>query len=357
MKISHIDNHLGILEELYERESEPPTVGDVIKTHKSEMEGEVNQIKDNMVYFKTEDGRTFKTPINNIVVIQKLEDGMAGAVAGGAIGGRFGGIRGASAGASIGSEIQDRITSEDLNNGINRCRSSYDVNFGKVLDNEKELPDDVYESKWLNILEDFRDILQKQHDDDGQKRKKTADIPYNSWTIRYQIVKPGKPVEWVVIDKTRKVRHKGSSLSDKEAVEDAQNWIDAGAGTGKEATKNITIDFNIHWTREFAPEGETLYVMFDNDGSKPLIYLSLEPQQGFKRTHSRQRNYQQSVSLSAKEANEVGIVQNGRYVFGSKTAVDANTISFPLIQKGVTQGPTDRMDLGQPGFTAAHSRY
>lgn len=62
-----------------EDSSEMPEVGDAIRTKKMQMEGKVERIGQNRagydeVFFRIEDGRLMKTPMDNVIVIQKLAD-------------------------------------------------------------------------------------------------------------------------------------------------------------------------------------------------------------------------------------------------------------------------------------------
>ena len=57
----------------------PPVPGDIIRTKKMSMEGKVERLDKNRdghneVFFRIEDGRLMKTPLNNVTVIQKLAD-------------------------------------------------------------------------------------------------------------------------------------------------------------------------------------------------------------------------------------------------------------------------------------------
>lgn len=55
--------------------SEMPEAGDTIRTNKSEMDGKVDRIEGNVVFFRIADGRLMKTGLNNVTVVQKLADG------------------------------------------------------------------------------------------------------------------------------------------------------------------------------------------------------------------------------------------------------------------------------------------
>jgi hypothetical protein len=61
---------------------EVPEEGDVIRTKKMQMEGKVERIGKNNagydeVFFRIEDGRLMKTPLENVIIITKLADGDA----------------------------------------------------------------------------------------------------------------------------------------------------------------------------------------------------------------------------------------------------------------------------------------
>jgi hypothetical protein len=228
----------------------------------------------------------------------------------------------------------------------------------------------TYEERLSEFIEldeaDFANILKKQHDAQAATKKQPVkDIPFHGWTIRYRPASAqGEKVSWLVLDRKHTEQHRGQSMSDKDAVADAEEWIKSGGGTRQEASSNVTIDFNVDFAREFAPSGETLYVRFAKKGNTPLILLSTESKDGFKRTHSRTQRDKMTatttslpmVGLSPKESNALGLQPNGRYLLGDKVAVDKDTVAFPLIFQSIVQGKGDVVKLGKPGLTVAHDR-
>lgn len=73
------DEWMRTSKKIEEDSSEMPEVGDTIRTKKMQMEGKVEQIGQNRagydeVLFRIEDGRLMKTPLSNVIVIQKLAD-------------------------------------------------------------------------------------------------------------------------------------------------------------------------------------------------------------------------------------------------------------------------------------------
>jgi hypothetical protein len=226
----------------------------------------------------------------------------------------------------------------------------------------------MYESMLEDIMEAFdanafADILGKQNDEvqAAKPKAKVVDIDFHGWTIKYR---QGKPSEWMVVDKKGNVKNNGSAPSDREAVEDAQNWIKAGGGTNVQASKNVTIDFNVDFAKEFAPDGETFYATIDSDEGAPMLIFSTMPDKSLKRSHIRtQANKVTSgttklpmISMSPAESNKMGLQPNGRYQLGDKIPVDDNTAMFPLIYQGTVQGKGDMMRMGKPGLTVAHTR-
>lgn len=226
----------------------------------------------------------------------------------------------------------------------------------------------MYESMLADIMEAFdanafSDILNKQTAEvqAAKPKAKVVDIDFHGWTIKYR---KGTPSEWMILDKKGNVKHQGSSPTDREAVEDAQNWIKAGGGTNNQASKNVTIDFNVDFAKEFAPEGETFYANIDRDEGAPMLIFSTMPDKSLKRSHIRtQANKVTSgttrlpmISMSPAESNKMGLQPNGRYTLGDKIAIDDNTAMFPLIFQGTVQGKGDMMKLGRPGLTVAHTR-
>ena len=211
----------------------------------------------------------------------------------------------------------------------------------------------------------FTSILNKQQQELPVTKKRTVDIPFHGWTIRYRpSTSPGEKVSWMVLDKKFNEKHRGSSMSDKDAVSDAEEWIKSGGGTKQESTKNVTIDFNVNFTDQFGMSGNKPYVTFGSDGSTPYIIISSEPIAGAKKTHVRNQKDKITATttpmlgagLSAKESNALGLQPNGRYILGDKDPIDDTSAKFPLIFQGVAQSSTDRARMGKPGFIVAHSR-
>lgn len=219
----------------------------------------------------------------------------------------------------------------------------------------------------MHILgEDFTGILNRQHNDNqAAKIRKTVEIPFHGWVIRYRPASnPGDKVIWQAMDKRGEVKHKGESETDKDAVADAESWITKGGDAKQQATSNVTIDFNVDFAKEFSPEGETFYATIDSDKGVPTLIVSTEPQQGFKTSHIRTQAHKvgagttklPTISLSAKEANNVGLQANGRYILGPKDPIDDHVTMFPLIFQNIVQGKGDMMKMGKPGLTVAHNR-
>lgn len=209
----------------------------------------------------------------------------------------------------------------------------------------------------------FADILGKQ-DKEAQSAKpkpKVVPIEYHGWTIKYRNAQPS---DWMIIDKKGDIKQKGESPSPKEAVADAQEFINSGGGTKQQASSNVTIDFNVDFAKEFAPEGDQFYATIDHDEGMPMLIFSTQPQQGLKSSHIRTQASKVTsgttklpmISMSPGESNKMGLQPNGRYILGDKIPVDDNTAMFPLIYQGTVQGKGDMMKMGKPGLTVAHSR-
>ena len=217
------------------------------------------------------------------------------------------------------------------------------------------------------VEEDFNTILGQQHKDAeaAKSKPKTVDIQYHGWVIRYRpAAKTGEQVAWQVQDKKGEVKFRSQSGTDKDAVQDAEAWINKGGDAKQAATSNVTIDFNVDFAKEFAPEGDNFYAAIDSDNGTPMLILSLEQQQGFKKSHIRTQAHKQTagttrlpaITMTAKEANAVGLQANGRYMLGAKDEIDQNTAMFPLIFQSIVQGKGDMMKMGKPGLTVAHNR-
>jgi hypothetical protein len=232
----------------------------------------------------------------------------------------------------------------------------------------------AYESRLAEFVEldevdmnQFADILAKQHQEvkAAAPKGKISSIPFHGWEIRYRNpTTPNEKVNWKIFDKKGEEKHSGVALSARDAVSDAEDWIKAGGGTSQKAVDKVTIDFNVNFAREFAPGGETFYAMFGDSNGAPGIYVSFEPQKGFKTSSIRTQKDKATgtttllpaISLSPGEANKVGLKPNARYILGDKNTQDANIDFFPLIYQSTSQSKTDAVRLGKPGLTVATSR-
>jgi len=390
---------------LDEDASEMPEIGDTVRTKKMQMTGKVERIEPHngftAVLFRTEDGRLMRAPIDNVTVVEKLSDG------------GMGGINRSAPAQDVSYEKvldevmamwnearrTDELSVDTMQKyrkavtspgavqtrplrklaksvvGFKQAGDKIDAKTGDRSGNKPKYGQintrhhgATYEERLSGFLEedDFSSILQRQHaDDQAAKKKPVKDIPFHGWTIRYRPASnPGDKVTWLVLNKKHEEVKRGESMSDKDAVADAEEWIKSGGGTKQQASSNVTIDFNVDFAREFAPGGETLYIMFDKNGNTPMIYVSTEPQNGFKRTHIRNQKHKMTatttglpmVGLSANEANSLGLQPNGRYLLGGKEPIDNDTAAFPLIFQGVVQGKGDMVKMGKPGLTVAHNR-
>lgn len=120
---------------------EVPVPGDKIRTKKMQMQGEVVRVQKsstgyNEVLFKIEDGRLMKTPLENVIVIQKLED---------------------------------ETTLEGGMGGINRSRPAQDVSYEKVLDEVK--------AKWNKEAVSEKDPCWSGYKQVGTKKKGKKSVP------------------------------------------------------------------------------------------------------------------------------------------------------------------------------------
>lgn len=60
--------------EIGEDANQVPEIGNVVRTKKSEIEGKVERVDNNTVFFRMGDGRLMKTSLDNVVTIEKLAD-------------------------------------------------------------------------------------------------------------------------------------------------------------------------------------------------------------------------------------------------------------------------------------------
>lgn len=260
-------------------------------------------------------------------------------------------------------EYNAKIDRDAKHKGDPRVQESSESNYKKRL--EKYVAEAVRDD--IAKFTDFGDIAKNQYADKqaAKPKSKVIEIDFHGWTIKYRpATEAGEKVEWMVMDRKGELKKKGTSTTNKDAVMDAQEWIVSGGGTKQQATSNVTIDFNVDFAKEFAPDGETFYVAIDKNGNTPVLFVSTVPQEGFKTSHIRTQPNKITgsttklpmVSISPQLSNSVGLQPNGRYVLGDKDPIDDNTAMFPLIYASTVQGKGDMMKLGKPGLTVAHNR-
>jgi len=211
-------------------------------------------------------------------------------------------------------------------------------------------------------MNQFKDILDKQHVPVAAPKASTKDVDFNGWTIRYRPA--SNNVQWAVLDRRGDIKNKGSEVSAEAALAAAKAWITSGGGQTQQSTSNVTIDFNVAFARQFAPEGETFFATVDQDNGQPVLIFSTERQKGFKSSAIRTQKEKITsgtvrlpcITLSPKEANAAKLVPNGRYVLGDQDQIDDNTYMYPLIYQSTVQAKGDVMQMKQPGLTIATSR-
>ncbi len=405
MKISQFDKHVvENIEETHIQATEDadqiPEPGNVIRTKKSDMEGKVERVSRNEVYFRLADGRLMKTPLDNTVVVEKLADEddtvmedeidevssellaryktAAGKDArksddsGNFKKGdkRFSGVVKAT-NKQFANDMKKHTTKEGTMGGISRCAPAQDVSYQDILNDVTDKwkgstvlvkESGPYKNKLFSLMDglneaDFNSILQKQHAEDqaAKPKAKVIDIPFHGWTIRYRPGSGGSKTQWLALDRKGDIKHKGEAASDKEAVSAAENQIKSGGGTGATATKNVTLDFNAVFSKIYTPEGEKFYAMFDSDGDTPVMMVTDRSLPGFKSSHFKPGG-NSSVSLSAKESNDAKLQPNGRYILGNKEEIDDGVFMYPLILQSITQSVNDKMRMSEPGLTVGFTR-
>jgi hypothetical protein len=390
-----------------EDSDEIPEVGDVIRTKRNEMEGKVESISGNEVFFRIDDGRLMKTPVTNVITITKLADCDAPMMeaelneisrevhskykktneAKFEFDKKTGGMKKDDSdpdqrhGLYLNGKLSKTYnTKQEADNvkkrdpkykeatvkkiaegsmgGINRV-PNLALKYDKVLD---EVKDRWKEEKSLGEADEFGKILKKQHaEKNAPSKKKTDEQEYNGWTIRWELVPKAKgaPYKWITWNKKRdpSTAKSGESPSATQAYQDATAFINAGAGEEKKFTSShALIDFNADFSRQIVPKGITFYVNID-DGH---LLLSTLPAKGFTKASKRAQigGSEQfwSAPISTREATAQGLIPNGRYILGNKQELDENTDMYELQFQNVAQSSKDKVRMGAPGLIIATPR-
>jgi len=337
--------------------AEPPAVGKTIKTRNKDMMGKVKKIgKDGTVYFETEDGRLMKTSMRNVVEIEQLADQDEPILELS--------VNKLKQYASKTKEIDpvaDKFKTVKHIDGYKKANQRIAVKTGDRRRAYEEILSDKLQHYIKEVFDpkSFSDILGKQHNAQmaAAPKAKVVEIDFHGWKIKYRPTSnPQERVQWQILDKKGDIKCSGEAMTAKNAVSTAEDWIKRGGGSNQTSEHNVTLDFNARFTREFAPEGETFYIIVDNDSNTPLLYVSTEPQKGMKRSHVRPKSKDQVVSITPEEANKAGLQPHGRYILGDRDVIDPITSVYPLIFQGIAQSKDDKMRMSHPGLTVATSR-
>lgn len=450
-----------------EESNEMPEQGDTIRTRKMQMDGKVERIEGDKVYFRIGDGRLMRTDLDNVIVVEKLADeetemmeqeineisnalltkyksgASKSASSADALGDiktgnkRFSGIVKAT-NKQFANDAKARAAKSDMKEGsmggINRSRPAVDVSYEKVLDRNPETAHskvvgeqqvnelsiatmqsykdkagskDSFRTRPLRKLakssqtvntvdskisnkrnaptaggleerlqyfleadmNQFADILGQQEKETqaAKPKPKPKVIPLDKrWSVRYRSpTKEFERVEWQILDATNSnnpekwIAHKGTAMSEKDAVRDAEEWVgNRGAGLAS-ATAGTTLDFNKYFLKEIS-EGNTFYATIDISEGKPVLIYSLEPNEslGLKKSAPRGTDTNlPGVPVSAKIANAAGLVPHARYQIGPREEYSEGTgiYIFKLIFDSITDSKTDSKRLPFPTFTVGTS--
>jgi hypothetical protein len=180
---------------------------------------------------------------------------------------------------------------------------------------------------------DFADILSKQHKETKPAQKndiKKMPSKNSNFVIWFRPPADNlQPVKWQVRDKSGdKIILDGSSSNAKDAFNDAEDAIAKSQETSS-ASRTLTLNYNAAFARAFGDEGTTLYVKF---APGPMMDYSTEPQQGYKKTVIRTPDHSRTAgaallpvtTMSATEANSIGLKSNSRYTLGPRIELDAD---------------------------------
>lgn len=228
-------------------------------------------------------------------------------------------------------------------------------------DSNKPIDENKYRDNHASAAPSFTDVLNKQHQDKvaAEPPKKTVSIPFHGWEIKYRPAsEPNQKVMWVVIKKD-KILRKGESMTDKDAVRDAEEWITSSNKNGTVPTGNATIDFNSKFIAEFVPEGDTFYATFISQNGQPYFVMSDTPHPGLVKSAIRSGSKFPSVTVGPKVTGPAQLQAHGRYIIdtGNKVELDdGGVFIYPLVFQGIAQDKGDREHLKGPGLTVATSR-
>jgi len=332
-----------------EEDTQIPQPGDMIRTKKMQMEGQVEKLGKSSagydeVFFRVFDGRLMKTPLSNVIVVQKLEDEELNEISNKLLA-KYKTAAGKDASAA--DKAGDYKRGDKRFSGIVKATKKQFANDAKKsIDEEKDK--DEFSKKFADLLGKQYKEVQPEKKGDVKKEK----LSNNNFELWYR--KPTdnlRPIQWQIrTSKDGIQKHEGSSSNIKDAFSDAEEWLATKSGSNK-ATNNVTVNFNAAFAREFTEQGDTIYCAF---WEGPTLVYSLDPHKGLQKTSIRTSEHARTAgaawlpatTLGPKKANEVGLKGNARYTLGPKTELAQGVYGFPLIWHSNVDGL--RLSMNEP---------
>lgn len=211
---------------------------------------------------------------------------------------------------------------------------------------------------------EFSDILGKQHAE-VQKAKPSSmqSIPLSDkrFTLYYrQPTDNLVPLKWIVRNEKNEIVYNATSADPKQAFNDAEDWLVKSQQVGAASTK-VTLNFNAAFGRQIADEGQTIWVRFTEG---PSIEYSYQPIPDFHKIVIKNADSERSqggaffpvTTLSAKNANSIGLKANSRYTMGPRIELDPKNGVFGFemtwhsrVEKGVV------VPIKEPAITTSAS--
>lgn len=143
---------------------------------------------------------------------------------------------------------------------------------------------------------------------------------------------------------------------------DAERFIQGIQGKGTASNSSSVIDFNSSFAKEFAPTGETFYVLFHRNPETNNRYIVISPTRFEHSVKSsiRSGNKFPGVGLTAKENRTIQLVPHGRYSIDTSRPdpIDEipGAVMYPIILQGEAYEKNDRVHMKEPGFTVGSPR-
>jgi hypothetical protein len=216
----------------------------------------------------------------------------------------------------------------------------------------------TYEETLHQFLEDYDPANHTPEQPQKFIRKNSYPIEIKGFNVR---IVPGKKTGWQLLNKNGDIVPGANGFSDNEArakIDAEKHIVDRSTSTTTSKT-SATVDFNLEFSTEIIGSNDQFYANVDYDNGAPVLYVSILPQAGLKKTHlgrsgPNDQTQLQTMALSASEINAAKLHRGARYLVQDQIGNHGDDLRiFALTFHSETQGVNDKQRLRVPALTVA----